>query len=99
MPWHAGLDPPWAFGAHAKPEGTMDGKAKFVFPVVITAIIVFVVSGVVTFINIGFRGDYLSQWMLAFIMGWPVAAVVAFFAIPLARRITQRIVAMIEGSA
>jgi hypothetical protein len=31
----------------------MEGKARFVFPVVITAIIVFVVSGAVTFFNIG----------------------------------------------
>jgi hypothetical protein len=30
----------------------MDGKAKFVFPVLITAVIVFVVSAVVTFTNI-----------------------------------------------
>jgi hypothetical protein len=33
----------------------MEGKARFVFPVVITAIIVFVVSGAVTFFNIGWR--------------------------------------------
>jgi hypothetical protein len=33
----------------------MEGKARFVFPVVITAIIVFVVSGAVTFFNIGHR--------------------------------------------
>ena len=76
----------------------MEGKAKIVFPVVITAIIVFVVSGVVTFINIGFRADYLLQWMRAFVIGWPVAALVAFFAIPLARRATQRIIAIIEGT-
>ena len=77
----------------------MEGKAKIVFPVVITAIIVFAVSRVVTFINIGFRADYLSQWMRAFVMGWPVAALVAFFAIPFARRVTARIVALSEGTA
>ena len=52
----------------------MDGKAKYIFPVLITAIIVFVVSAVVTWHNIGFRGDYVSRWLSAFLVGWPVAA-------------------------
>jgi hypothetical protein len=77
----------------------MDGKARFIFPVVITAIIVFVVSGVVTFVNIGFRTDYVPQWLRAFIIGWPVAAVVAFFAVPQARRFTQWIVARFDERA
>jgi hypothetical protein len=37
----------------------MEGKARFVFPVVITAIIVFVVSGAVTLFNIGWRNDFV----------------------------------------
>jgi hypothetical protein len=40
----------------------MEGKARFVFPVVITAIIVFVVSGAVTFFNIGWRSDFVIRW-------------------------------------
>jgi hypothetical protein len=31
----------------------MEGKARFIFPIIISALIVFVVSGVVTFTNIG----------------------------------------------
>ena len=65
----------------------MEGKAKFVFPVIITAIIVFVVSAVVTFNNIGFRADFVPRWLKAFIVGWPVAAVTAYVSIPYARRI------------
>ena len=77
----------------------MDGKAKFVFPIVITAMIVFVVSAVVTFFNIGLRADFVVRWLSAFIVGWPVAAATAYLAIPLARAITQRIVSAIEGTA
>ena len=65
----------------------MEGKARFIFPVIITAIIVFVVSAVVTFTNIGFRIDFVPRWLKAFITGWPVAAVTAFIAIPYARRL------------
>ena len=77
----------------------MEGKARFVFPVVITAIIVFVVSAVVTYFNIGFRADFVQRWLSAFLVGWPVAAVTAFFTIPFARNVTQRIVGLIDGAA
>ena len=69
----------------------MEGKARFIFPVVITAIIVFVVSAVVTVTNIGFSADFVPRWLKAFIIGWPVAAVTAFVAIPYARRLTASI--------
>jgi len=77
----------------------MEGKAKIVFPIVITAIIVFIVSGVVTFFNIGLRSDFLVRWLSAFAVGWPVAALTAYVAIPFARGVTQRIVALIERTA
>jgi hypothetical protein len=77
----------------------MEGKARFIFPIIISALIVFVVSGVVTFTNIGLRADFVPRWLKAFVTGWPVAAVLAFIAIPYVRRATQVIVRMIEGQA
>jgi len=52
----------------------MEGKARFIFPVLISALIVFVVSGVVTFTNIGLRADFVPRWLNAFATGWPVSA-------------------------
>jgi len=77
----------------------MEGKARFIFPVIISALIVFVVSGVVTFTNIGLRAAFVPRWLKAFMTGWPVAAVLAFVAIPYVRRATEVIVRMIEGQA
>ena len=75
----------------------MEDKARFVFPIVITtAIIVFVVSGAVTFSNIGCRSDFVIRWWSAFAIGWPIAAGTAYLAIPFARSFTQHIVAAIE---
>lgn len=74
----------------------MEGKARFVFPVVITAMIVFVVSGALTFFDIGWRNDFVMRWWSAFAIGWPIAASIAYLAIPFARSLTQRIVAAIE---
>jgi hypothetical protein len=76
---------------------SMEGKARFIFPVLISALIVFVVSAVVTFTNIGLRGDFVPRWLKAFITGWPVAAVLAFFAVPHVRRATELIVRLIDG--
>ena len=75
----------------------MDGKAKFVFPILATAVVVFVASAAVTYVNIGLRVDFLRRWLSAFMVGWPVAAVTAYVAFPLVRGATLRIVAMIEG--
>ena len=77
----------------------MEGKARYIFPVVVTFIIVFLVSAVVTFLNIGLRADYVAQWLGSFVVAWPIAAIVAFFAIPVARWLTVKFVALIEGTA
>ena len=75
----------------------MDGKARVIFPLITSALVVFVVSGVVTFTNIGLRGDFVPRWMKAFFTGWPVAAVLLFIAVPHVRRATDAIVRLIEG--
>jgi len=77
-------------------ERHMKGKARFIFPVVITAIIVFVVSVASTLFSIGWRNDFVTRWWSAFAIGWPIAAGTAYFAMPIARSLTQRIVAIIE---
>jgi hypothetical protein len=76
----------------------MEGKARYVFPILMTAIIVFVVSAVVTWANIGFRADFVTRWLSAFLVGWPVAAVTALVAMPHIGRAAQRLVTLIDGS-
>lgn len=74
----------------------MEGKARFIFPVLATGIIVFVVSCVVTFTNIGLRPDFVPRWLSAFFIGWPVASVTGLIAFPYVRRATTGIVALLE---
>jgi hypothetical protein len=74
----------------------MEGKAKFIFPILATGIVVFVVSCVVTFSNIGLRADFVVRWLSAFFIGWPVASVTGLIAFPYIRRATTGIVALIE---
>jgi Protein of unknown function (DUF2798) len=74
----------------------MDGKAKFIFPILATGIVVFVASCAVTFWNIGFRTDFVQRRLSTFCIGWPVAAVTALVAFPHVRRAKVGIVTMIE---
>jgi hypothetical protein len=74
----------------------MEGKAKFIFPVIAAAVVVFVVSAVVTFSNIGFRADFVRRWLTAFIIGWPVGATTGLIVFPLVRRVAVGIAGLIE---
>lgn len=73
----------------------MEGKARIIFPVLATGIVVFVVSCVVT---IGLCPDFIARWLSAFFIGWPIASVTGLIAFPYVRRATTGIVALIEGA-
>src|ERR1700731_1814955 len=92
------LDPAPPFRPHrgrAK-GGVMEGKAKYIFPIIATATIIFIVSAVVTFSNIGFRADFVRRWLTAFIIGWPVGATPGVLGFPLLRRVAVGIAGLIE---
>jgi cytochrome c biogenesis protein CcdA len=68
---------------------------KKFFPVVfaffLTLIMVFIVTGVGTAMNVGFPPDFLALWMKAWGAAWMVAFPSAIFVAPLARRLTERV--------
>jgi hypothetical protein len=74
----------------------VEGKARFIFRILATGIVVFAASAAVTYVNIGPRVDFVRRWLSAFVVGWPVAAVTAYIAFPFVRGATTRIVALIE---
>ncbi len=74
----------------------MEGTAKFIFPVLAAGFVIFIVSSVVTFANIGFRADFIHRWLSAFVVGWPVGAVTALLVFPLLRRAATGIASLIE---
>ena len=60
-----------------------------------SGVMAFLMTALVTFLNLGFPPDFLARWLTAFAIAWPCAAVAAFIAIPLARRGTGFIVSII----
>jgi hypothetical protein len=61
-----------------------------------SSVMVFMVTLLVTFLNLGFPSDFLIQWVKAYFIAWPVAAATAFFFMMPARRLTERIVSLID---
>jgi hypothetical protein len=60
---------------------------------------VLMVTLIATLVNLGLRHDFLMQWAKSYILGWPVAAVTGYFVMPVARRFTTRVVALLDGTA
>ena len=77
----------------------MQGKAKYIYPVLTAGQMVLMVTLVATYLNLGWRADFFAQWMKAYVVSWPVAAGAAFFAMPVAQRATALIVRLIENAA
>lgn len=75
----------------------MQGPARFIFPVLMAGVMAFLMTALITWLNLGFPPDYLSRWLTAFVIAWPAASVAAFVAIPVARRATTAIVARLFG--
>jgi hypothetical protein len=71
--------------------------ARFILAILMTAVMVFMVTLIVTFINLGLRADFVQQWAKAYFISWPIAAATAFAIMPAARRATDAIMKRIGG--
>ena len=70
----------------------MEGKARFILSAVMSSMMVLMVTLIVTYLNLGWRADFLVQWAKAYVIAWPIAATTGFLVMPMARRATDSIV-------
>lgn len=75
----------------------MDTKTRLILSFVMTAFMVFMVTLIVTLLNLGLRADFALQWLKAYLIAWPIAGFTAFLVMAPARRITDRIVQLTGG--
>jgi hypothetical protein len=73
----------------------METKARFILATLMSAMMVFMVTLVVTYLNLGLRPDFLGYWTKAYFIAWPIAATTGFLVMPMARRATDRIMRVI----
>jgi len=67
------------------------GFFPIVFAFFLTIMMVFIVTGVGTAMNVGFPPNFFALWMKAWGAGWAVAFPAAIVVAPLARRLTERV--------
>jgi len=77
----------------------MEGKARFILAASMSAVMVLMVTLIVTILNLGVHHDFVLQWAKAYLIAWPIAACTGYLVMPVARRFTVRMVALIDGAA
>jgi len=72
----------------------MNPQKKFhlVFSLLMGAMMIFLMTLVITLVNVGYSDAFLLTWMKAFAIAYVVGVPVIFFLAPVARRLTARLV-------
>ena len=73
-------------------ETEMQIQARYVGPVVMTFMVVFFVTGFITWLNVGISNDFVVRWLRGWLLGWPIAALAVITLAPLGELITKLIV-------
>lgn len=61
-----------------------------VFSIIMGAIMVLLMTFVITLVNIGFASDFFARWMKAFAVAYVVAVPVIYFLAPMAKKLAAR---------
>ena len=74
----------------------MNPQKKFhlVFSLIMGALMISLMTLVITFVNIGLVEDFVGRWLRAFLIAYVVGVPVIFFLAPMARKITGRLLGM-----
>lgn len=69
-------------------------KFHLVFSFIMGAMMISLMTFVITLVNIGWTPQFLGAWLKAFAIAYVIGVPVIFFMAPVARRITGRVVGM-----
>jgi hypothetical protein len=74
----------------------MNPQKKFhlVFSFIMGAMMISLMTLVITFVNVGLVEDFIGRWLRAFLIAYVVGVPVIFFLAPMARKMTARFVVM-----
>lgn len=74
----------------------MNPQKKFhlMFSIVMAAMMVFIMTFIITLANVGWMDGFVYLWLKAFSIAYLVAVPVMFFLAPIARKLTGRILDM-----
>jgi hypothetical protein len=75
----------------------MEAKPRLILATLISSVMVLLVTFLVAVLDLGWRAGVLNRRVTAYFLAWPIAAITAFFIIPPARPLTERVAALIDG--
>jgi hypothetical protein len=61
---------------------------RFIFTLLFSFCLSLLMSGWVTFINLGITSDFLARWSVAFLNAWPAAFVIAYTLAPSVQKLS-----------
>ena len=71
-------------------------KKRILFTILMSGMLSFFMTLWITYINIGISNNFVSKWLLAFLLAWPAAGIISFVVSPIAQRVTQAILDVID---
>lgn len=72
-------------------------KFHLIFSIIMGAMMVFLMTFVITLVNIGWSEQFFSSWMKAFGIAYLVAIPVIFFLAPMARKMAGKLLGVTPG--
>ncbi len=72
-------------------------RLRVIFALFMSSLMTLLMSGWVTWINVGFSDDFLAQWRLAGFSAWPPAFVIVLLIAPGVQKASQAVLEQIEG--
>ncbi|MDD2776931.1 MAG: DUF2798 domain-containing protein [Gallionella sp.] len=69
-------------------------RFHLIFSLLMGAVMVTLMTGLITSVNIGFPPDFLHHWGKAILVAYPIAVPIIYFLAPIMRHVTARWVEM-----
>ena len=73
--------------------------SRFILAATMSSMMVAMVTLIVTWLNLGLTANFMWQWGKAYIIAWPIAALTGYLVMPMARRVTTRLMSLVGGTA
>lgn len=73
-----------------------DLRTRLIFAALMSLMMSVIMSGWITWLNVGFQPNYGARWLHAFLAAWPAAFVSVVLIAPAVQRLTQRVSAALR---